>query len=189
MNANFACSASVYLCCEVPVKCCEVTLYNGTFMSPPTFIEHLHNFLVTTYFEVPLIKMNVGCQFSSGDQGPNRQIFAASSYRVCPQCKGKDIKNDKHCAGGRRNGDAYGTEVFTCQTCQWETSFMYDEGKTHSLVLYLAADIKLQFPFQTNHRTSMKHDTGTCPLPQSPRTRSTESTLKPARAKPLVSCR
>lgn len=32
-----------------------------------------------------------------------------------------------HVAGCRHNGDGYGTEVFTCQTCQWCTSFQYDE--------------------------------------------------------------
>lgn len=117
--------------------------------------------------------MNVGCQFSSGDQGPNRMTFAASSYRVCPQCKGKDIKNDKHCAGGRRNGDAYGTEVFTCQTCQWETSFMYDEGKIQLRVVDVALYTKpheFLFPFQTSHHTFMKHGTGTCPVPLKLRT-------------------
>jgi hypothetical protein len=31
-------------------------------------------------------------------------------------------------AGCRSNGDGYGTDVFTCVTCQWSTSFQYDEA-------------------------------------------------------------
>ena len=68
-----------------------------------------------------------GEQFSTGDQGDERVTFFKNNRSTCPVCQGKDIKLDSHVAGCRHNGDGYGTEVFTCQSCQWTTSFQYDE--------------------------------------------------------------
>jgi hypothetical protein len=31
-------------------------------------------------------------------------------------------------AGGRMNGDDYGTDVFICKSCNWITSFQWDLG-------------------------------------------------------------
>ncbi|KAL3939220.1 MAG: hypothetical protein SGBAC_006009 [Bacillariaceae sp.] len=84
----------------------------------------------------------VGSQFSTGDQSQSvREAFWASGYQQCPKCPLKDsgsskpggstsstIKSEDHVAGCRFNGDAYGTTVFTCSSCLWQTSFQYDEA-------------------------------------------------------------
>lgn len=69
-----------------------------------------------------------GDQFREGDQGWNRTLFWDSSYRICPECKGTDLKHVDHSAGCRHNGDGYGTTVYTCNGCAWSTSFLYDES-------------------------------------------------------------
>ena len=69
-----------------------------------------------------------GQQFSSGDHGPNRANFYHSGMRTCPSCGGTDIKDERHVAGCRHNGDGYGTEVYSCDKCDWSTSFQYDEA-------------------------------------------------------------
>jgi hypothetical protein len=70
-----------------------------------------------------------GSQFSSGDQGNNKEIFWRNGFRKCPACGVEgNIKKCNHVAGCRHNGDGYGTETFTCQDCQWNTSFQYDDA-------------------------------------------------------------
>lgn len=69
-----------------------------------------------------------GEQFSCGDQGSDREKFYENGRRECPRCGGQDITMECHVAGCRHNGDGYGTEVFTCKSCQWSTSFQYDEA-------------------------------------------------------------
>jgi len=69
-----------------------------------------------------------GEQFSQGDQGGNKKVFYVNGYSCCPTCEGTNFTSETHCAGVRRNGDGYGTEVFTCKDCSWETSFQYDEA-------------------------------------------------------------
>jgi hypothetical protein len=51
-----------------------------------------------------------------------------AGFSVCMVCKGRDIKKEKQTLGCRMNGDGYGIENFTCNTCAWKTSFEYDEG-------------------------------------------------------------
>ena len=70
----------------------------------------------------------IGNQFSSGDQGLSREDFWRSGFKVCQSCGKRDIKCETHPAGCRMNGDAYGTEVFTCRECGWNTSFQYDDA-------------------------------------------------------------
>lgn len=70
-----------------------------------------------------------GTQFSTGDQSKDsREPFWASGFKVCQSCSGKNITSKTEVAGCRHNGDGYGTEVFTCKDCGWETSFQYDEA-------------------------------------------------------------
>ena len=70
-----------------------------------------------------------GEQFSTGDQSNDvRQNFYESQFKVCQKCKAGNIEKNTTPAGCRHNGDGYGTEVFKCLDCGWETSFMYDEG-------------------------------------------------------------
>lgn len=77
-----------------------------------------------------------GEQFSSGDQTvENRKIFYNSHFKKCPNCLKKNpdldksnIEAKKHTAGCRMNGDAYGTTVFVCLDCKWETSFQWDDS-------------------------------------------------------------
>eukprot|EP00349_Pseudokeronopsis_sp_Brazil_P008764 CAMPEP_0202971656 /NCGR_PEP_ID=MMETSP1396-20130829/29198_1 /ASSEMBLY_ACC=CAM_ASM_000872 /TAXON_ID= /ORGANISM="Pseudokeronopsis sp., Strain Brazil" /LENGTH=98 /DNA_ID=CAMNT_0049701243 /DNA_START=159 /DNA_END=455 /DNA_ORIENTATION=- len=70
-----------------------------------------------------------GQQYSTGDQShSNRVKFWKSGFRTCPCCDESEIQSVCDCAGCRRNGDAYGTEVFTCRKCQWTTSFQYDDA-------------------------------------------------------------
>ncbi|RYH13015.1 hypothetical protein EON65_36690 [archaeon] len=70
----------------------------------------------------------IGDQFSTGDQGDDRIMFFKSGRNTCPRCKVRSITMENHCAGCRHDGNAYGTEVFTCTKCNWATSFQYDEG-------------------------------------------------------------
>ncbi len=70
-----------------------------------------------------------GEQFSSGDQSyQSRHTFWLNGFRSCPKCQSVDIATSTEVAGCRRNGDGYGTEVFTCNKCKWNTSFQYDEA-------------------------------------------------------------
>mmetsp|Transcript_7648 Transcript_7648/g.18415 ORF Transcript_7648/g.18415 Transcript_7648/m.18415 type:complete len:185 (+) Transcript_7648:72-626(+) len=86
----------------------------------------------------------VGSQFSTGDQSQSvRETFWASGFRKCPNnCSAMNddgstkpggrtnstIVSEDHVAGCRFNGDAYGTTVFRCSSCKWQTSFQYDEA-------------------------------------------------------------
>ena len=69
-------------------------------------------------------------QYAIGDQGENRKIFDKSYFKICPivTCKGNKISVFKDACGCRMNGDAYGTDVFTCNTCGWKTSFFWDDS-------------------------------------------------------------
>ena len=71
-----------------------------------------------------------GEQFSSGDQNVHhRAEFWRSGFRICQGCQqSSGMTSRSETAGCRRNGDGYGTEVFTCTKCNWSTSFQYDEA-------------------------------------------------------------
>lgn len=69
-----------------------------------------------------------GSQFKTGDQGNNQYIFWKNKYRTCPVCEKQNMKSEDHVAGCRMNGDAYGTTVYTCKDCGWNTSFEYDDA-------------------------------------------------------------
>ena len=70
-----------------------------------------------------------GEQFSTGDQSrESRKEFANSGFSTCPKCKQSKIKEERHSAGCRMNGDGYGTTVFECLECKWKTSFQYDDA-------------------------------------------------------------
>ena len=67
-------------------------------------------------------------QFSTGDQGINKWKFRARYMLECPSCHSKEIKEEKFVEACRMNGDAYGTTVFTCKGCNWNTSFQWDDS-------------------------------------------------------------
>ncbi len=70
-----------------------------------------------------------GEQFSTGDQSKSSRIeFSDGGYKRCVECHKENMKEDRHCAGCRHNGDGYGTMVYTCNSCGWSTSFQYDEA-------------------------------------------------------------
>ena len=70
-----------------------------------------------------------GSQFSTGDQCKDvREDFWKCGFKVCQSCGKNKITSRTEVAGCRHNGDGYGTEVFTCGECGWETSFQYDES-------------------------------------------------------------
>jgi hypothetical protein len=69
-----------------------------------------------------------GEQYSIGNQGEQKKEFWKGGFSKCPVCKGSDISKESSCAGCRHNGDGYGTEEFKCNTCNWLTSFQYDES-------------------------------------------------------------
>eukprot|EP00959_Pyramimonas_sp_CCMP1952_P173189 3619066-Pyramimonas_sp.AAC.1 len=70
-----------------------------------------------------------GEQFSSGDQGSLREKLWANGFTDCPKCQAKKCVDEKEVgAGCRKNGDGYGTAVFTCKHCNFNTSFQYDEA-------------------------------------------------------------
>lgn len=70
-----------------------------------------------------------GLQFSVGDQTlESRKAFSKTGFKKCVKCNGTKIKSEKHVAGCRMNGDAYGTYTFECEDCKWLTSFHYDDS-------------------------------------------------------------
>ena len=68
-------------------------------------------------------------QFSCGDQSTeSRNKFGESDFKICPKCNSSEITKKEDIAGGRMNGDNYGTDVFICKSCNWITSFQWDQG-------------------------------------------------------------
>ncbi len=68
-------------------------------------------------------------QFSCGDQTREfREKLAESKFKICPKCNSNEIDKKHHIANGRMNGDCYGTDVFICKSCNYITSFEWDEG-------------------------------------------------------------
>lgn len=68
-------------------------------------------------------------QFSCGDQSiEGREKFAISNFTICPKCDSTEFTKDHDIANGRMNGDCYGTDVFICKSCNWITSFQWDEA-------------------------------------------------------------
>jgi hypothetical protein len=68
-------------------------------------------------------------QFSCGDQSKeSRNTFAETDFKICPKCNSSEIELKHDIANCRMNGDAYGTDVFICKSCNWITSFYFDEG-------------------------------------------------------------
>lgn len=92
------------------------------------YLQLLNCSIYCTYFQLPRALMaSWGAQFSSGDQGNLKEVFWRNMGR-CPKCQEEKIKKDTHSAGCRMNGDGYGTDVFSCQSCGWTTSFQYDDA-------------------------------------------------------------
>ncbi len=68
-------------------------------------------------------------QFSTGDQAYESRIaFFHLRFKQCIKCAGLKIKEEREVDGCRMNGDAYGTDVFTCADCGWFTSFQWDDA-------------------------------------------------------------
>lgn len=78
----------------------------------------------------PDIKMLSNKQFSCGDQlNDSRALFAQNDFKKCIKCN-NNMEQKEYIAAYRfrASGDAYGTDVFTCNKCNWITSFMWDEA-------------------------------------------------------------
>jgi len=71
--------------------------------------------------------MEIKSQYKEGDQGPNKVKFWKSGLKKCPKCGKTDIQRKQDVCGCRMNGDGYGVELFTCLSCKWKTSFLYDD--------------------------------------------------------------
>ena len=67
-------------------------------------------------------------QFSAGNQGEHKWKFRATYMKECPVCYSKEIAEEKFPEACRMNGDAFGTTVFTCKGCNWNTSFQWDDS-------------------------------------------------------------
>ena len=75
------------------------------------------------------IHMLSNYQFSCGDQSKeSRNKFGESDFKICPKCNSSEIELKHDIANCRMNGDAYGTDVFICKSCNWITSFHWDEA-------------------------------------------------------------
>lgn len=82
--------------------------------------------------------VSIGSQFSTGDQDERvRVAIWQSGFSKCQRTTTavactriehtqNTITSKDFPAGCRMNGDAYGTTVFSCRECGWETSFQYD---------------------------------------------------------------
>jgi hypothetical protein len=71
-----------------------------------------------------------GLQYETGDRDKEvRQKFKDSSFSKCPKCDStKPFDRKRDVAACRMNGDAYGTDVFTCTSCGWFTSYQWDDA-------------------------------------------------------------
>ncbi len=68
-------------------------------------------------------------QFKCGDQTDESRIkFFINKFEKCVRCQSVNINKSEHKSGCRWNGDAYGTDVFSCNECKWITSFQWDEA-------------------------------------------------------------
>lgn len=69
-------------------------------------------------------------QFACGNQQQDiRLLFYQSHFKICQQCLSTNTMTcEQFVSGCRHNGDGYGTEVYTCQSCNWSTSYLYDEA-------------------------------------------------------------
>lgn len=67
-------------------------------------------------------------QCTVGNEINKKRTFWEGGMRTCPECKMSNLSCSKHCDGVRHNGDGYGTEVYKCKDCNWETSFQYDDA-------------------------------------------------------------
>ncbi len=77
------------------------------------------------------MKMFSNGQFSCGDQTNESRIkFSNSDFKICVQCNSSNIEKIENKAGCRFSStcDAYGTDVFICKSCNWSTSFQWDEA-------------------------------------------------------------
>ena len=84
---------------------------------------------MSEYLPYENVVMRSNYQFSCGDQtNESRALFAESDFKVCPKCHSTEIIKKVHGANCRMNGDAFGTDVFICNSCNWVTSFQWDEG-------------------------------------------------------------
>eukprot|EP01031_Cornospumella_fuschlensis_P011428 gene11428-13957_t len=66
-----------------------------------------------------------------GDQGVNKKTFHNSSYSQCPTCSSVNIQQMHDVVGCRYDGDAYGTDIYTCKDCGWETSYQFDDAASN----------------------------------------------------------
>ncbi len=92
------------------------------------------------------MKMLSNGQFSCGDQTNESRIkFSKNDFKVCVKCDSTNIEKIENIAAYRfrSNGDAYGTDVFICKSCNWSTSFQWDEGGDSSY--YYEIDYYLNF--------------------------------------------
>jgi hypothetical protein len=71
-------------------------------------------------------------QFSTGDQSNESRIkFYNNDCEKCIHCDSKEIDKEHVIANCRMNGDAYGTDVFSCTKCGWYTSFHWDDASEY----------------------------------------------------------
>ncbi len=71
-------------------------------------------------------------QFYCGDRNKKSFIQLSKNYfKKCVQCN-SDINCIKYIAAYRlsSDGDAYGTDVFICKSCNWITSLLWDEASS-----------------------------------------------------------
>ncbi|CAF3335288.1 unnamed protein product [Rotaria sp. Silwood1] len=67
-------------------------------------------------------------QYSVDEQGFEKHVFRALGMETCPRSEAKSIENILDCCGVRHHGDAYSVSIFTCKTCDFKTSFQYNEA-------------------------------------------------------------
>ncbi len=95
-------------------------------------MDHLYEVVfksMSEHLQYENVVMRSNGQFSCGDQTKEcRSSFAESDFKICPKCHSTEIDTKVHGANCRMNGDAFGTDVFTCKLCNWITSFQWDEG-------------------------------------------------------------
>ena len=59
-----------------------------------------------------------------------RVAFWNSGLSVCIKCGQRNLESREIRAGVRANGEAHGTDVFTCRTehCGWSVSYLFDDA-------------------------------------------------------------
>ena len=89
-----------------------------------------HNLPKVLFPDPNMAEWSGQAETTTGDCEEDRIAFWNSGLSVCIKCGKKNLASQEIRAGVRANGEAYGTDVFTCKTeqCGWTVSLLFDDA-------------------------------------------------------------